>query len=138
MKIMLVKQLNGSIIPAYDEDKERLKRFKAGEPFMSEVTKPRNIKFHRKAFSLFNMVFQNQENYISLEHLRKDITIEAGYYDEYSSVTTGEIKREAKSISFAAMDDLEFGEYYNKILDVIVKCFHFEREDIIDNVNQYY
>lgn len=138
MKILLVKQLNGTIIPSYDEDKERLKRFKAGEPFMAEVTKPRNIKFHRKTFSLFNMVFDNQENYISLDHLRKDITIEAGYYDEYTSITTGEIKREAKSISFAAMDDLEFGEYYNKILDVIVKFFHFDKEQIIDNVEQYY
>lgn len=136
MQIMLVKNLNGHIVAAFDQDKEILKRFKAGEPFMAEVTKPRNARFHRKAMALFNMVYQNQEIYTDFNQLRKDLTIEAGYYDEYVSVT-GEIKKEAKSISFAAMDDLEFGVYYNAVIDTIVRCFHFGRQDIIDNLDEF-
>lgn len=134
---MLVKNLSGTILPAYDEDKERLKRFKQGEPFMADVTKPRNLKFHRKSFALFNMVFQNQELYTSLDDLRHDLTIEAGYFTETVNFLGEPIKR-PKSISFAAMDDLTFGEYYNAILDTIVRCFHFDKQDIIDNVEQYY
>lgn len=137
MKIVLVKTLGGSIIPAYDTDKEKLKRFKAGEPFMADVTKPRNLSFHKKAFALFNMVFQNQEVYTNMEHLRQDITIEAGYFETGVNIH-GELVKRPKSISFAAMDDLEFGEYYNAILDTIVKYFHFGKQEMIDEIEQYY
>lgn len=137
MKIVLVKQLNGSIIPAYDEDKERLKKFKAGEPFMAEVTKPRNLKFHKKAFALFNMLFQNQEVYTSLEDLRHDLTIEAGYFNEGVNIH-GEVVKRVKSISFAAMDDTAFSEYYDAILATIVRYFNFDKESILENIESYY
>jgi hypothetical protein len=137
MKIVLVKTLSGTIIPAYDQDKERLKKFKAGEPFMAEVTKPRNLRFHKKAFALFNMVFENQEVYTNLDDLRYDLTIEAGYFIKGLNIH-GEVVKRAKSISFAAMDDLAFGEYYEAIIKTIVKYFNFDRQDIIDNVEQYF
>lgn len=136
MNIYLVRRLDGTIVPAYDEDKDRLKRFKVGEMFLADVTKPRNLRFHRKAFSLFNMVFQNQEIYTDLEHLRHDLTVEAGYYVETSNVH-GEVVKRAKSISFAAMDDIEFGEYYNAVIDTIVKYFNFGKDEIIENASQY-
>lgn len=136
MKIVLVKTLSGNIIPAYDQDKEKLKRFKAGEPFMADVTKPRNLKFHRKAFALFNMVFENQELYSSLDHLREDLTIEAGYYDVSTNIH-GEVVKRAKSISFAAMDDLQFSEYYDAIIKTIVQYFHFDKEAILENVESF-
>ena len=137
MKICLVKNLSGQILPAYDQDKESLKRFKAGEIFMAEVTKPRNIKFHRKFFALLNMVIQNQEIYTDIEDLRHDITIEAGYYELRPNLYGEELKK-PKSISFAKMDDLEFGEFYDKCLNVIVQYFHFDKEDIIQNIEQFY
>ncbi|MFA5243682.1 MAG: DUF1367 family protein [Pedobacter sp.] len=136
MKIVLVKTLSGSIIPAYDQDKEKLKQFKAGEPFMADVTKPRNLRFHKKAFALFNMVFQNQEVYTNLDDLRYDLTIEAGFFVEGSNFLGEPVKR-PKSISFASMDDLEFGEYYEAIIKTIVRCFNFDRQDILDNVEDF-
>ena len=137
MKVMLSKTLSGSIIPAYDSDKEVLKRFKAGDVFCADVTKPRNLKFHKKTYALFNMVFQNQEVYTNVDHLRKDLTIEAGYYEERLNIF-GEIVKEPKSISFASMDDLQFGEYYEAIINTICKCFNFDKQDIIDNVSEYF
>ncbi|MGL4338310.1 MAG: DUF1367 family protein [Turicibacter sp.] len=136
MKIVLVKTLSGSIIPAYDDDKEKLKRFKAGEPFMAEVTKPRNLRFHRKAFALFSMVFQNQEVYHNLDDLRYDLTIEAGYFNESVNIH-GEVIKRAKSISFAQMDDTQFAEYYEAVIKTIVKYFHFDRQDILDNIEDF-
>lgn len=137
MKIVLVKTLSGAIIPAYDQDKEKLKRFKAGEPFMADVTKPRNLKFHKKAFALFNMLLQNQDVYTNIDDLRYDLTIEAGFFIEGVNFLGESVKR-PKSISFASMDDLAFGEYYEAILNTIVRCFHFDKQDILDNVEQYY
>lgn len=136
MKIVLVKTLSGSIIPAYDQDKEKLKRFKAGDPFMADVTKPRNLRFHKKAFALFNMVFENQEVYTNIDDLRYDLTIEAGYFNEGLNIY-GEVIKRAKSISFASMDDIEFGEYYEAIIKTIVKYFNFDRQDILDNLEDF-
>ena len=100
MKIFLVKQLNGTLKPAYNSDYDKVKKLKAGEEYVCEVKQPRNIRFHRKFFALINMIFDNQEVYNNADRLRKDLIIEAGFYEEWVDVH-GEIKREADSISFA-------------------------------------
>ena len=137
MKVMLCKTLSGTILPAADHDKEILKRFKAGDIFCADVTKPRNLKFHRKFFSLLNLVLENQEIYQHLNDLRRDITIEAGYF-YHRTTMLGEVVKEPESISFAAMDDLQFSEFYGKCIDVIVKHFSFDKQSLIDEIEQYF
>jgi hypothetical protein len=82
-------------------------------------------------------VFENQEIYNNLEHLRKDLTISAGYYDIRHNFEGVEIY-EPKSISFAQMDEIEFSEFYNRIIDVVVKWLGIEKQEIIDNIEQYF
>lgn len=137
MKITLIKKLNNTFQVAFDSDYDKLKKIKHGEPYEFEFKNVRNPKFHRLYFALLNMVFQNQERYNNLDHLRRDLTIEAGYYDLRVDIHGCEVK-EPKSISFASMDETEFREYYNAVLDTIVKYFHFDKKDIIDNIEQYY
>lgn len=136
MKILVKKTHNG-LIPLYDSDYENYSKIPIGKEFEIECKQTRNIKFHRKFFALINMVFQNQEQYTNIEHLRKDLIIESGNYDLRHDLHGVEI-REAKSISFAQMDEIQFSELYNSVVDVIVKYFNFDKQDIIDNVSQYY
>jgi hypothetical protein len=137
MKILVVKQLNGTLKPAYNSDHDAFKKLKPDETYQAEITLPRNIKFHRKFFSLIKMIYANQEIYKNMDRLRKDLLKSAGYYDEWADFH-GEIHREAKSISFASMDQEEFDQMYNRILDEIVFNFNFDREEIIQNVEQYF
>jgi len=137
MEITLIKQLNGTFKPAFDSDYENAKKIALNEPFVFKYSKPRNYKFHKKFFALINMLFQNQDQYNSIEHLRKDLIIAAGYYDTRFNFEGVEIL-EAKSMSFSSMDEIEFSELYNRIIDVIVKYFNWDREDIIENVTQYF
>ena len=137
MKLFLVKQLNNSFKVAYDSDHEKLKKIKAGEFVECEIKKKRNIKFHKKFFALLNMIYQNQEVYNNIEHLRNDLTISAGFYTTRSNLD-GEMIPQANSISFSSMDDFEFSEYYSKVLDVIVMHFNFNKQDIIENVEQFF
>lgn len=137
MKITLIKTLNNTFKIAYDSDFEKAKKIKVGEPYEYEYKNVRNPGHHRKYFAMLNMVFQNQELYNNIDHLRSDLTIEAGYYDLRANIHGEEIK-EPKSISFASMDQSQFDEYYNACLDVIVKHFHFDKQDIIDNIEQYF
>lgn len=137
MKIMLCKNLSGHIIPAFDEDKEKLKFLKYGQPFMADVTVPRNLKFHKKYFALINLVFQNQEQYDNVDILRRDITIDAGFYTEHVDIW-GEVRKEAESISFAKMEEHTFSDLYSRTIDSIVRHFHFDRQHLIDEVEQYF
>ena len=136
MEITLIKTLSG-FKACYDSDSEKAKKIPLNEPFVITYTKKRNIKFHRKFFALMNMIFDNQEKYNSIEHLRKDLIIAAGYYDTRFNFEGVEIL-EAKSMSFSSMDEIEFSELYNRIIDVIVKYFNWDREDIIENVTKYF
>lgn len=137
MEIMVVKTLSGGLKPAYDSDLEKFKKIPLNEKIRITYKKTRNIGFHRKFFALMNLVFQNQERYKFLDCLREDLIIEAGFFFEEVNLR-GEVIKKAKSISFASMDENEFSELYNSVIDVIVEFFKFERQDIIDNIDQYF
>lgn len=137
MKLLLVKGLNGSLKPAYDADYENLKKIKAGATVECEIKQPRNIKFHRKFFALINLVYTNQEIYNNPEHLRYDLIVESGHYIVRKNIH-GEDIMEPKSISFASMDETEFNSLYNDVVDTICKYFHFGKEELIEEVAQYF
>ena len=137
MKVYLVKTFNGGFIPADDEDKEKLKGIKQGETVSCEVKKPRNIKFHRKFFVLVKLVYDNQKIYKCIEHLRNDLTIEAGYYKVSYNMHGEEVKL-AKSISFASMGELEFNEFYSSVVNTICTHFNFDKQTLINEVAQYF
>ena len=135
--IYLVKQLNGSLLPAYDSDKELMSSIKVGEIYKYKFSKPRNIKFLRKFFALIKLVYENQEHYRSIEHLRRDLTIESGYYDVRVNKFTGEQIIEPKSISFASMDEIEFGKLYSKFLVTVIRVFGWDGEEIENNIADF-
>lgn len=137
MKIQLVKTLSGTFKPAFDSGYELAKKIPVGEIIEYEWKKKRNIKFHRKLFALLNLAYQNQEVYNNIEHMRKDLTVSAGYYDLRHDFEGLEI-REPKSISFDNMDENEFSEFYNRIVDVIIKWLGIDRQDIVDEISQYF
>lgn len=137
MKINIVKQLNNTFKVAYDSDFEKLKKIKAGVPYEVDIKNRRNAKFHRKFFALINLVFQNQDTYNVIDELRKDLTIASGFYTQHKTFT-GQIRTEAVSIAFHKMDEIEFSELYNKFLDTIEKYFHFDKESVNENINNFY
>lgn len=136
-KITLIKQLNNTFKIAYNSDYEVAKKIALNEPIEYEFTKKRNYKFHKKFFALLNLVYENQEQYKNIEHLRKDLIISAGFYDLRFNIEGVEIQ-EPKSISFANMDETEFIDLYSKIIDVVVNWLGIEKQDILDNIEQYF
>ena len=53
-----------------------------GELIKVKITKARNLKHHRKFFSMVNLVFDNQEKYPTQRHLLTAIKLEAGWYED--------------------------------------------------------
>ena len=137
MKILMSKTLSGQLKPCYDSDAELLKKIKAGDEVECEIKRPRNLKFHKKLFSLLNLVYSNQELYKDINDLRKDLTIAAGYFTERFDFN-GTCIIEAQSISFSNMSQDTFDEYYQKILTAICDNMGFVEKEINEELYNYF
>ena len=118
-KIGLYKDGNGRFIPAYDEDYEQAQKLKAGEVHYFSVKKIRNPRLHRLFFKLLTVGYENQEQYNNFEHYRADVIVEAGYY--YETTKDFGVVRTPKSIAYENMDDMEFKELFDRVMDVVTQ-----------------
>lgn len=135
MKIIMVKTLGGVLKCTNDADYEKLKVIKAGKFIEVDIRQKRNLKFHKKFFALIKLVFDNQEIFNNQDHLRKELVKEAGFYELYRALDGTQIAI-AKSISFGSMSESEFSDLYNRVLDVVVKYFHFDKQEIMDEIER--
>ena len=116
------------IIPVDDCGVDYVKKLKPGEIIKVTPVKPRNLKFHRKFFSMINFAFdywqppQAEWKGIaavkSIEVFREQVTILAGYRDVTFNLD-GSVKVKAKSISFAKMTEEEFESLYKAVFNVL-------------------
>ena len=82
-------------------------------------------------------MFDNQEQYSNIEHLRHDLTKVSGFYTTRKDLQ-GNDTIEVDSISFGSMDEFKFNDLYSKTLDSIVKYFHFDKDEINTHIEQYF
>lgn len=136
MKIYLRKIDHSYIVDSGDDS-----NIKNGEIVSAEIKRPRNYKFHKKYFALINYAYSVWEpaevEYRgeiaekSVDRFREDITILAGYYETVVNIK-GDVKAQAKSISFGSMSEDEFEQLYSKTIDVLLKHVfdNYTREDV--------
>ncbi len=136
-----MRKVPGGWVPATAVDAAALDRFKVGEQMHGEFTKQRNPDFHRKFFAMLGVGFDAFEPAArtfrglpvqkNLERFRKDCICAAGFYDPVANLN-GEVRAEAKSISFGSMDDIEFEGVYSAVADVLLQrvLSNYTREDL--------
>lgn len=142
MKLNLLKAHNQSLRAADAQAEKYLSKIPFGEQVVCTIKRPRNPKFHRKLFSLFSLVFENQELYDNFDRFRKEIVMRAGFYEEHTHLT-GKVSYVAKSLAFDKMDETEFSELYDKCCGVIIQYFwpdisrHQLEEAVLDYMGEY-
>lgn len=133
--LIIVKTASGLFAPYGEEAQAECAKVKVGQLLQGKFTRMRNYEFHKKFFALMQLGFDMwSETATPLEYggvpvlpqlnnFRKDITILAGFYNAYYNLK-GEVRLEAKSISFGSMDQEEFEKLFSSCIDVILrKCF---------------
>lgn len=130
MEALLIKTPQGGFVPADESSMQALSRFKVGSVTRGKFSAMRNPGFHRKFFSMLDVGFDAWEppetEYRGLpvqknkERFRKDCIVAAGFYEPVANIN-GDVRAEAKSISFANMDDAEFERVYSAVADVILQ-----------------
>lgn len=129
-ELQLIKQPGGTLRPAGIVEEEALRSLLNGSLVHATIKQPRNPHFHRKFFALLNFAYEywlppeleykGIKAEKSFERFRNEVTVLAGWY----TVTTnlrGVVKLEPKSISFAKMDETEFGALYKAVFNVVWK-----------------
>jgi hypothetical protein len=124
MKLRLLNTAAG-LKPMYDEDYDEKKKLKIGEVYEVTIKLDRNPDFHRKLFALVKTAWEclpeRQTNgFRTMENFRKYLTVAAGFCDIYYHPRLKEWVEFPKSWSFEKMDNAEFEDMYNKILDVVL------------------
>ena len=137
MKLLVAKTISG-LKPAYDSDLENFKKIPLNEIFEIEYKKRRNVRFHRKFFSLINLYYSNQDNYTNVDDLRHDLLIVSGFYEDKTNYLTGEITRVSKSLKFSSMDEIEFNQVYEAVKNTISKLLSVSNEELEKEVEQYF
>lgn len=145
LELYLQNTLDGFKV-IYPEDLEKKKSLTLGDTYKVVVSNPRNVKFHRKFFALLAIVMDNlphdfkittvngQELEVkTIEDLLWHIKMQTGHHERKVTLG-GRVTFEAKSISFAKMDEAQFQEFYSAAIDVILKYFLVgaNREDLED------
>lgn len=121
--------LNGSeakiLVPAHACDEEAMGALRFGSMYKADFKKARNPQHNGKAFVLIKLIFDNQEKYENIEDLRTELKLQCGSY--YHHVRSdGKVIYIPKSWSFADMDQTEFEELYDRLIDVAVEQWGLE------------
>jgi len=138
MDILVVKTINNLLKPAFDDDLDKFKKLPKDGYFEIKYTSKRNVKFHRKFFSLINLCYENQSDYRLIDDLRRDLLITSGHYDEVVNKLTGEVYKIAHSLQFQKMDETEFSKVYEDVKEVIIKWLGIDNESLEIELLQYF
>lgn len=143
-EIVLMKTASNVLVPFDDSASEFIRKCKTGELLHSDYKRVRNYKFHRKYFALVKFAFDQWEPKGELQYkgmpvlknlkrFRKDVAILCGFFETTVNIR-GEVRLEARSISFAQMDEIEFEELYQATITVVMERVlrNYTRKDIED------
>lgn len=149
-ELLLIKR-HGILQPMTDDDAQIIHGMKSGEVYRMKWSKPRNYKFLQKYFVLVNDVlfelftpepvfYKGVAAVKSHDRFRKDLLIATGHYELVVNIKN-ECRPEAKSISFAELDEAGFDRIYrltiSYALQKIIKEGSGHSYETIDNwVNQ--
>lgn len=130
------KNIGGKLEPVDEAGQEAMTKIKEGAVVQVEVKKPRNVYFHRKFFAMLNLIFQNQDAYKSVDALLAVCKLGIGHVDVIQT-RQGEV-RLPKSISFAAMDNTEFSDFYDRAVNWMLEEVipGLRRQDLDEEIEQ--
>lgn len=151
MQVIFEKLPGGLLRPLGEEAEQFVAGIKQGAGIKLDVTKVRNLRFHKKALKLIRVGFEHWNPDASpdavridgivaakdFETFRKNVLILAGHCDTVFKLD-GSFTFKARSIAFATCSELEFQLVYKRILDVvwerIMKDHHYRTPAELDAV----
>lgn len=108
-------------MPADREAAAKLAKMKIGERVRAEIKRPRSGAHHRRFWALCSMVANHHAELNTAEQVCDVLKLLTGHCDVVCMRSTGEVIRVPRSISFSAMSQDEFTDFYRKACDAVVE-----------------
>jgi len=140
MKTALLKthtdQLNGYQGPVFIPVMDDCDSVPYGE-VMADIKKKRNVGNHRRYFSFVKQAFDMQEFYSEPDIFRKVLQLKAGFFDLVVT-EKGVNAYLPKSISWDELDEIEFKDLFNRVVNAFIRDFGDRLNDIqINTILEY-
>lgn len=133
------------LVLLHDSDLDLKKRIRVGSVVRCKVSNPRNYEHHKKFFALVRLTFDNlplplvekwniRNEYDMLRRFKRDLGYFTNTINEY-----GEHEIEYLSISFAAMEQHEFEQFYNQCIDLVLFKYikGIDKQDLITEIENF-
>ena len=115
----------GALRPVGQDGEDALAKIKQGATVSIEVKQPRNVQHHRKYWALVNLVHQNlpeADDYPEPDNLHQALKVAAGLRTPI--IIKGKtVAYLPGSIAFHKMDQAAFGEFYDRVCDLVAEHF---------------
>lgn len=134
-RLYLRKTLTG-FIPADEESRSLGQKFKRDQVYRAEVVKPRSYRHHKLCFALLNLTFSNQDQYDNFENFRKAVAMASGHCEEFHTLD-GEVLKVPKSLSYDALDEIEFTAVFGAMMTVCCKILGVTAPMLEAEVSKY-
>jgi hypothetical protein len=135
MKLQMIKLPGGLLTPASEMELTYLNKLKNDGQYEIEIKMTRNPQYHRRAFKFLNFCFEywsSDKTFLDekgqFDCFRKDLMIQAGFYDQHYSLDGQSFQLVARSISFAKMNQLEFQQCYNALVNASMRSIFKEND----------
>lgn len=126
---LLFRKTFGVLMPVDEAGEKFMARIANGDVVDLEIKRPRNQKLHKKWWSMCAYMAENSGILPTKDHASDWLLIQLGYCT-YICHMKGNVPI-ANSISFAAMDQTEFEQMYDKAMDLVCAMLpHIERRDV--------
>ena len=109
--------------PSDRKSEELLEKVRAGRVMMCSTKTPRNGKHHRLLWAVAGLIADNHEFYDDAEHVVEQLKLATGHVKRvfYDLPGLGRVEQiRGASISYEAMVQEEFSEWFEKALQYIV------------------
>ena len=131
MKLNFIKSQGGALSPASDLVIDKMTKFKNGEIYEIDIKLSRNSAFHGKVFAFFAFCFEywsasktqweHMDEASQGESFRKQLTIQAGFFNTTYLLDGSGFTIEAKSLRFSNMSQEEFEACYSALINAAIK-----------------
>lgn len=127
-KVCLYKR-GGAIFAVDEEGKDAIRAIPNDSFFMAELFLKRNPGNHRRFFAFLQTVFDMQDHFPTIEHLRYWLIMKAGWYETIQA-PNGTIIFKPKSIAWDRMEEIEFRKAFSHCIDVVCREFALDHDQL--------
>ena len=116
---IIMRRKGAKLEPVTEVDRELLLDIPEGADLTVRVSRSRSPKQHRLFWALLQLIVDNHDYYKRPEQLLEWLKVRLGYVDE-TVWHDGQVWFKTKSISFAAMGQDQFRQFFTMAIDLII------------------